>query len=199
MGLKITPNFDSVVNYEVYFYDVNLDFMSCSGKLSTEFDSRPEFAKYCRIVITPKEDQKISWYEVSRYAKQINIIVDKEQNFLYETNLFKFDETKNGHTAPNVGESILGLGSELSNVSCSKVFEVSSYSKLIVFVPNVSACQYTNLVEADVNYLVTRKTVKTINVDNSGDLVKLEYQLSAGTEYASIVHGIGGNVLVYGV
>ena len=50
--------------------------------MTDNFNSElPENARYCRISITPKEDQKVSWYEVNKYAKQLTITVDANQVF----------------------------------------------------------------------------------------------------------------------
>lgn len=88
-GLVITPNFESVVKYQVYFYDEELDFMSKTEMLQDKFSNVPNFARYCRVVITPNDDQKISWYEVNGYAKQIKIEVDIEQDFGLDFNIYK--------------------------------------------------------------------------------------------------------------
>ena len=85
VGLDIKADFDSMVTFKVYFYDVNGDYLSSTSSLDSEFNSAPMIARYCRIVITPKEDTEVKWYEVSKYAKQIKITVDAKQEFPYIT------------------------------------------------------------------------------------------------------------------
>ena len=83
LGLNIKLDFDSMITYRVFFYDVNGDFLSSTSSLDSDFDSAPTIARYCRIVITPKEDTEIKWYEINKYAKQITISVDSKQDFPY--------------------------------------------------------------------------------------------------------------------
>ena len=64
VGLNIKLDFDSMITYRVFFYDVNGDFLSSTSSLDSDFDSAPTIARYCRIVITPKEDTEIKWYEI---------------------------------------------------------------------------------------------------------------------------------------
>ncbi len=199
IGLKTELVFDNSVSYRIFFYDKEEKYLSSTGKLTGDFNNAPDFAKYCRIVITPNEDKNIKWYEVKGYAKQLTVNVDKKQVFAYENNLFVADSSKDGHTAPNIGESMLTAGSALENCSISETFEVKSYSKLVVFVPNKTICKYTNLIEGNASHIITKKTVKTIDVDDSGDLVKIEFDLSAGTEYAQIVYGRGCDIQIYGI
>ena len=82
-GLTITPDFESVVKYQVFFYAPNNIFMTNSELRDDVFtsDEIPLDAQYCRIVITPNEDDKISWYEKNGYANQLEIKVYKEQNY----------------------------------------------------------------------------------------------------------------------
>lgn len=79
-GLKITPDFDSQVSYEVFFYDLNGQFLESSGVLTDFYDKTPFVAKYARIELLPEADNKVSWYEVSKYANDIKVEVSKNQN-----------------------------------------------------------------------------------------------------------------------
>ena len=54
-------------------------------------DEIPTDAQYCRIVITPNDDEKISWYEKNGYANQLNIEIYKEQHYV-QANLFALGE-----------------------------------------------------------------------------------------------------------
>ncbi|MBO5850950.1 MAG: hypothetical protein J6R29_01295, partial [Clostridia bacterium] len=54
-GLKITPDFDSNVSYEVFYYDHNEQFLFSSGSKTDFYESDDTFAKYARIEITPLE------------------------------------------------------------------------------------------------------------------------------------------------
>ncbi len=88
-GLKIELDFEKTIFYEVYFYNSNGDFLSSTAQ--TNENSTPElpsFATHARIVITPdwelleiekKKEQVVKWYEVAKYANQITVKVNEEQ------------------------------------------------------------------------------------------------------------------------
>ncbi len=79
-GLNIKMAFDNDVSYRIFFYDYNDEFVSSTELLTANYSADIDmFVKSARIVITPNEDSKISWYEKSGYAKQLTISVDKEQ------------------------------------------------------------------------------------------------------------------------
>lgn len=113
-GLEVSLDFDNEIEYQIYFYDQNNDFVHTTGKLSTAFvkDSVPFFAKYARIVATPKNDEVVSKLEVLKYAGQLTIKVNREQGFKnYTENLFKF--TKKGYKLVS-GEEVAVEGSDSS-------------------------------------------------------------------------------------
>ena len=92
-GLNCTLNFDNEVTYQIYFYDQNNEFIHTTGKLTGAFlqENVPLFAKYARIVITPNNDNKVSVFEVSKYAKQLKATVYREQGFKnYSDNFASF-------------------------------------------------------------------------------------------------------------
>ena len=90
-GLKITPDFDSNVSYEVFFYDSNEQFLSSSGSKTDFYESDNILAKYARIQITPLEDDKVSWYETAKYGAQLKVEVNKDQIFNIEKAFKKLD------------------------------------------------------------------------------------------------------------
>lgn len=81
-GLDIEMDFKNNVSYRVYFYDIDNNFLSSTDILTENYDetTTPEYASYARIVITPNDDDSISWYEKNGYADQLTIEVNKEQN-----------------------------------------------------------------------------------------------------------------------
>lgn len=135
-GLKTSLTFDNDISYKLYFYDENNEFIESTEKLTTAFDSSktnmPALTKYCRVVITPNDDSKISWYEKSSYAKQLTIKVNKDQTksvgvAVYLKNYFELDNEHVG-TIICTTEYILGSSlkySEMSDHSCSKAIDVS--------------------------------------------------------------------------
>lgn len=94
-GLNVKLAFDNNISYRIFFYDYGDNFVSSTSKLTTNYDEDVSiFVKSARIVITPNEDSKISWYEKSGYAKQLTISVDKDQDSVpktYELNMANID------------------------------------------------------------------------------------------------------------
>ncbi len=80
-GLDIEIAFDNNISYRVFFYDVGNNFLSSTETLTSNYneDITPFEATTARIVITPNDDNKISWYEINGYADQLKISVNKEQ------------------------------------------------------------------------------------------------------------------------
>lgn len=80
-GLNVKLAFDNNISYRIFFYDFNDNFVNATAKLTTNYSEDVDlFVKSARIVITPNEDSKVSWYEKNGYANQLTISVDKEQS-----------------------------------------------------------------------------------------------------------------------
>lgn len=98
-GLTIKPEFDSAVKYQVFFYDELGEFVSATDVMEKAYNEAiPELAIEARIEITPdwafldvtdKDEQIVKWYEVDKYAKQIEVSVLKEQEIEYEVGEFE--------------------------------------------------------------------------------------------------------------
>lgn len=94
-GLVIEPDFEATGSYQVFYYDVNKNFVEATPKFDAhtngiyERDNAVPSAKYCRIVIspdTPKDDDgypvddwKIYFWDVAGYADDYKITVNKKQ------------------------------------------------------------------------------------------------------------------------
>lgn len=137
-GLKITPDFESVVDYQVFFYDYDGDFMSANELTDGKTTETPEFARYCRIVITPEEDDKVSWYEVNNYAKQLTIEVYKEQEFVnpLDINYFEIDAEKLNYmvgSTQTIGSALATTESTATGtLALCKFVNVTSANKVVV-------------------------------------------------------------------
>ncbi len=82
-GLQVKPDFDSGVDYQVFYYDILDNFVSSSEVLSEGYGAEaPVNGAYARIVITPRDDEdgKIGFTEKIKYSNQITVKVKKEQN-----------------------------------------------------------------------------------------------------------------------
>ena len=78
-GLTVTVGEDSNVEYQLFFYTDEKDFISSTDVLSTDFASTSVVsnAKYFKIVITPTKDAEVGILEVSKYAKSLTVTVNK--------------------------------------------------------------------------------------------------------------------------
>lgn len=123
-GLRCEVDFDSNINYQIYFYDELDNFMKKSDVFteSQNFDlSEYGNVSKFRIVITPiydnnlKSDEKeIKWYQVNKYAKQLKVLC------LVDSDVFVGEIT-----ATNYNNS--ADGSEIVLVSKDKTAIVNKY------------------------------------------------------------------------
>ena len=99
-GLKVTPDFDSHVEYQVFWYNANKEYCSCTELTNEIFTGAvPDYAKYCRIMIVPNnedsatEDTKVQFWETLGIASSVKIEVSKNQTYTpidyYELALLK--------------------------------------------------------------------------------------------------------------
>ena len=87
IGLQISLEFDSNVNYQVFFYDETDNFISSSIVYEEgSTPSIPNNAKKARLDVTPiwdaeveEEDKELNIFQVRKYAKQLTIKVAKKQ------------------------------------------------------------------------------------------------------------------------
>lgn len=130
-GLEANLAFDSSVEYQIYFYDQNNDFVHTTGKRSNAFVKTevPFFAKYARIVITPKDDDVVSKLEVSKYAKQLKLNVNREQGFKNYTE----DLVKVGIAGKLLNGSGELIDSDVANSMVSEYINISSYTESMIF------------------------------------------------------------------
>ena len=88
-GLTVTPDFDSTVKYQIFWYNVDKIFFKHTELSDGVFSGNvPECANYCRIVIVPEtdkdssEDGTIKFWEIPGIAKQLKVEVLKDQSVL---------------------------------------------------------------------------------------------------------------------
>ena len=159
LGLDVELAFKNDISYRIFFYDVDGDFVSSTDKQIADFNGElPWNASQCRIVITPNEDDKISWYEKSGYAKQLTISVDVEQKW-GNINYFAIDDTmsnlifnKQGSTvgsAPSLVESSNGV------YGCSSYVDVDGWECLEIRSLNGVFNGDYHFIDADGNYVTS--------------------------------------------
>ena len=81
-GLKCKPTNTASIEYQVFFYDSEGEFISATSVMSdkvfsTEFDTIPEDAASARIMITPLHDYEVSDKEIATYADMLTVTYNK--------------------------------------------------------------------------------------------------------------------------
>ena len=208
-GLKVEVDFDSTVDYELFFYDKYGDFISSTGALEKNFDDEiPLVASHARIEITPKADEDgIKWYEKSGYASQLTIKVNEKQEYNLTENLFKIDPKLDGSKWYGLSSNSTLTAVESSDGTYSSAFvDCTEYSKLIVgIVRNGNGEQYNfeNIyfgTDVDNNKLATIQA-KCADSDDVKDIVYQEIEIPDGATRFAINYNartINGT-FVYGV
>ena len=82
-GLQVKPDFDSTVNYQIFYYDILDNYISSTEVLSEGYGGvAPVNGAYARLVIEPREDEdgKISLTERVKYPMQLTVKVKKNQD-----------------------------------------------------------------------------------------------------------------------
>jgi hypothetical protein len=161
-GLTCTLDFDSVISYQVYFYDQNNDFVHTTGKLTGAFvsDSVPFFAKYARIVVTPNDDAKVSKLELLKYAEQITVKVYREQGFKnYTDNLIEKDIE---HAQLKSTDGTVDTSDSTISVWVSKYINVSNYDECLMIRANTTMANCTIFLYDNTHTFVNKYTVTDV-------------------------------------
>lgn len=94
-GLEITPNVKNTSTYKVFLYDSNKEFIEATEAYNGVYKLTRTDVQYCRIMITPadsaEEDFVINFWEVWDYANDIEIKVNRKQDFQIK-NYFESDK-----------------------------------------------------------------------------------------------------------
>lgn len=91
-GLQIKPDFDSTVNYQIFYYDILDNYISATSVLSDGYSGEaPVNCAYARMVIEPRDDEdgKISLTERVKYPSQLTVKVYKEQKINERFGVYK--------------------------------------------------------------------------------------------------------------
>ena len=99
IGLRIVPEFDSKLTYDVFYYDYNDVLLDAKMGLTGVYDEDYPLAKTARIAIHPEapegvkeKDFKIDGWDIRGYANKLKITVDKEQTYLYANSINLYNE-----------------------------------------------------------------------------------------------------------
>ena len=171
-GLEVKVEFDSTINYEVFYYDVNANYLSSTGVQVGNLDCNvPDSATHARIEITPnwekleieKEDEQVvKWYEVTKYAKQLNLRVFKDQVIIEYEDVSFFEDF-----------ATLNISSMIANNEASAI-----------------SLEYSSFVYSDVSF--ENEKISKIGIpvqtlaDCTQDCIFIVYVIETPTDYTSI-------------
>ena len=140
-GLEIKLDFDNTIDYQVFFYESDGDFISASSVMSgNETLQVPLMATHARLEVTPNwsemgedykdtKNQEIKWYEVTKYSTQLSLKVNKEQvSYDFSNDLFKKAEDSDGTYYANS----LDTYNQSSAYFRAEVIDVKDYSKVVI-------------------------------------------------------------------
>ncbi len=108
-GLTIAPDFQAAGTYQVFYYAADKSFVGSTPIMNANdgtYVRGDDFAlaKYAYIVINPDsstfaeegEDFKIRFYEVTGYANDYTITVNKKQKWTWSENVYSLDSANKG-------------------------------------------------------------------------------------------------------
>lgn len=106
LGLEIKVDFDNCINYQVFFYEADGDFLSTTPVMEGNNEiTTPKNATHARLEVTPnwtklgddyaeEENQVVKWYEISKYSSQLEISVLAVQNGDVTADLYFYPDGK---------------------------------------------------------------------------------------------------------
>lgn len=195
-GLNVKLAFDNNISYRIFFYDFDDNFVSSTGKLTTNYSEDIDlFVKSARIVITPNEDSKISWYEKSGYAKQLTISVDKEQPQNFLSSLKKSEVN-----VKMLGAGTYGATGFYADGSCPFYFfdkiDVSSANTLYLKVKNETVSTPISYIEIEfIMPLLYDSDNPSVDVSTSGNGYKI---VSSDNQFTIVSFDVSGYNSVLG-
>lgn len=149
-GLRIEPDFESTVTYDIFYYDGEDKLLKVVKGLTDVYDEDFELAAKCRIVIHPEipddvkeKDFKVRFYEVAKYSSMLKITNSKESNGIIYENLIDYESFEKGYALtldydsdgkpilPNIFE--VSNNEDVSNFSLSPVLEIEESIDGVVF------------------------------------------------------------------
>ena len=192
-GLRVEPDFESQVTYDVYYYDYDLDFVEAKKGLSDVYDEDyPPLASYARIVIHPEEsdskDFKIHFYEVVKYANDLTITVDKNQDFLYDMNNLYIDDNSESGKSFNYGDDNETLTIFESNVQKISERIPVHYENYDIYIRwTTEFMDYSAAVVVTSEDKVIERVNKNMLGEKAGEWVKLELSLESIEENYDLI------------
>ena len=185
-GLRIEPDFEFKGTYDVFYYTTDNVFIEAKTGLTGIYDEAVPYVSKARVVIhvdselLNDRDFKINFWEVNRYARDLEITVNKDQN-IPERISQNFTETdkallnKSFVTANDSTEWNINSLSDSENTACSDIVTIDkTYDEYEVFI-RVNSNQGSN------TFIVF--------ANESGDVIYSIYNNSTNEDAADFIVG----------
>lgn len=185
-GLRIQPDFEAKLTYDVYYYDSNEKLLEAKVGLTEVYDEDFPLAKLCRVVIHPAipegenaKDFNISYFEVNGFAKQLKITVDKKQGNLYDNsvNLYVSENAQLGKSF-NSDETTVTLTDDVNSKVTENITVNGDYEYYDVYVKKTSESDSAAVVIAgtESNTILARELCNFSGV-NEGEWKKITIEV----------------------
>ena len=210
-GLRVEPDFEAKLTYDVYYYDATGKLVEAKKGLTELYDEDYPLAMTCRIVIHPEipadvksSEYKIGFFEVYDIAGDLKITVDKNQEYLYSNSVNEYDaakvQTNYSFSSSEEGATMVLASSEGLQVS-NEITISSEYNKYDIY---VKCTDKSNLkvvaVALDAEDTVLCNASISLASVASGDWCKLTIDLSEieGAETLLVSMPNGAECYVFG-
>ena len=190
-GLRVVPDFESSGEFEVFFYDAHGNLMESSGAQRDTYEADMPEASCARVVYTPDKpadvkaaDWSIGILEVSKYARQLTITVDKDQTEYKTSNdLYRATTTTGGFAVENINT----LNTSATVQSSEVVNLDGTYDLYRIYV------RYDEIAGQDVKIAFAKEDGKAIYVNEDG---KVESGFAATMHVKDMQEGSWYSVIV---
>lgn len=201
-GLKITPEFASNIQYQVFFYGVDDMYLECSEVTSETYNYCPTLASHARVVIYPQpddkgDDVKVKWYQVRSYAKLLTIEVNRKQDFKLEKAITSLDNKFNpwGEGVYN-NLGTVGYKSESSGCYFFGDVDVSNVDTLIM---KVKESTLSNIITLGNGESFNLPYLYKYGTDNKSVALNFDYTIFYKTdEFVYVSYDVSNETSIFG-
>ena len=163
-GLRIEPDFESTVSYDVYLYDGSDNLLEVKSDIKGVFINKVELASHVRIVIHPsipegvkEKNFEIKPWEIQKYASMLNISVSKEGSKYDFENLFVEETLSKGYELSNTTGEPINTVIESTISSITDIIEIDDkydyYDVWVYVIMPPRSSIYVNLADAEGNII----------------------------------------------
>ena len=189
-GLRITPDFDATLTYDVYLYDSDNELLEAKTGLTDVFKDVTPLAKTARVVIHPEipsdvkeKDFKIRFYQIYGYANDLDITVDKDQTFYLTGNLYNENKVTSGKTFnPTIGTAVT-LTENASTKVTEKILVSDDWNMVDVYIKNTEDTDVqTCAVFCESDDKIITRSILNYNSSDLGEWVRITIEIPVNPE-----------------